>query len=240
MVLGVGAVVGAGIGAIANYYGQRSADRRNAKIRRQLETERARLGDQQRFSALEAKSRYLGALSDVRKGYQEGIAGVESQRRAARVAVAGQGSVQRAATAQSMISRHLYNTTAYDARASADMIGLSGALDQIDANAEALRAQMSVSQGAATAELQTAIGQLELQDFGMMAELQSRKLEYLQSFEYTASTDWARYLGLIGGLVDSGLQGDSGDAGAATGIDTGAFSGSGQRFDDLYSSTFGE
>jgi len=195
----------AAVGGLAlNYFGQQNAQ--NAQ--RRAEDERRSLFQQQlleRSNAFqESRSRYLGALSSIRSGYEAAGHGISVQRGAARRGVARAAPGRAADTAQSLISRGLYNTGAYDAAAANVTIGISAALDMIDAQAAQMQAQLDVQRGLAEASAEQDLGRLEVQNFGAGADIYRSRINELMNTEYSAGTDWAEGLGqLASALGDS-------------------------------------
>lgn len=198
-------------GAAGSIYGAERARSEQKQERRRWDRLYGQTGSERIAKMGEARTRYLGALSDIRGGYDSAIGGVEAQRVAGRVNAAGAASQNLANIRQNMISRHLYNTTAYDAAVSRHTAGVTGVLDQIDAQAEAMRAELAVRRGQALGDAQGQLAQLEMADYGSLADLSSKRMNYLADFQYANDTDWARYAGILGAFADQAFSGPSSD-----------------------------
>lgn len=217
----------AALGGLAlDYFGQQSAQ----KAQRRSEAERRQLFQQQLLertnSFYDARTRYLGALSSIKAGFGAAAHGIDVQRAAGRRVVQRAAPGRAADTAQSLISRGLYSTGAYEAAGANVTIGISAALDQIDAQAAQFQAQLAAQRGLAEAGAQQDLGRLAVQDFAAGSGVYQSRINELMNTQYSAGTDWAQGLGQLASALDEGRAfGNTADGGSASAFHTGTYGG---------------
>lgn len=153
-----------------------------------------------------AQGYYKQALGSINKGYNMGRANLATAGQSAKTDINTRGTQQLANSQQSLASRGLYNTTAFDAASRGIHADTSRALASVDESIAGLLANLQVSQGQAQAGAYGAMGQLQQNQFGSLAGLYGGKIGTITQRQDVAGPSlFSQLAPLIGGVM--GMKG---------------------------------
>lgn len=148
------------------------------------------------------------ALKSINTGYSGARASLGTAGQTAKTDILRQGDQQLAGAQQSLTSRGLYNTTAFDAASRGIHADTSRAFSTVDENIASMLANLQVGEGQAQAGAYGALSGLAQGQYGAQANLYQNRINTISSRNDVAAP------GILASLGSAGGQGGLGSTGA--------------------------
>lgn len=211
MAIGIGMAIAGGAQVLGGILGSSAAKKRAAEQRalhqQSLQMYKGFMEDP-RYSALRGESLFQNAIGSIGAGFQEAKRNLSMASSTARQGLRT-GAVQTGARMQqSMMSRGLYGTTAYDNAQRGISSDLSRSLASVDENIGQMMAGLATQRGMATAQVQQNLGQFYSQ---ATSQRQNQVENYINLLRdkpqaYNAGAYYGNMLGQLGGQL-AGMTG---------------------------------
>ena len=251
MPIGIGMAVG-GAQVLGGILGSSAAKKRaaeqNALYKQGLQMYKGFMDDP-RYSALRGESMFQNAIGSIGAGFQEAKQNLSMAGSTARQGLRTGAAQTGARMQQSMVSRGLYGTTAYDNAQRGISSDLSRSLASVDENIGQMMSGLATQRGMATAQAQQNLGQF----YGQATSQRQNQVEnYINLLRdkpqaYNAGAYYGNILGQLGGqaasMMGMGMAGGfdfsklfGGGVGAAAAAPA-QYSAGTQRVADYYANT---
>lgn len=158
-----------------------------------------KLGSQQEQAYNRAGGYYSQMLPSINKGYGAAKSNLFSAGNQAKLGIMDRGKQDLAGSQQSLASRGLYNSTAFDAASRGIHADTSRALASVDENLGQLLANLQIGQGQAQAGAYSQLGGFEQSRFASQAGITQGKIGTITGREDKAGG------GILGGSGGAGL-----------------------------------
>lgn len=211
MALMVGAAIAGGAQLLGGLFGSSAAKKRaaeqNALYKQGLQMYKGFMDDP-RYSALRGESMFQNAIGSIGAGFQEAKQNLSMAGSTARQGLRTGAAQTGARMQQSMVSRGLYGTTAYDNAQRGISSDLSRSLASVDENIGQMMSGLATQRGMATAQAQQNLGQFYSQ---ATSQRQNQVENYINLLRdkpqaYSSGAYYGNMLGQLGGQL-SGLAG---------------------------------
>ena len=164
---------------LSDPFGTNAANKANAANKKRYQQALGLWGELQgqQGTAYDAAGGYLKqGLGSINKGYGSAYKGLAGAGQTAKTNILQQGKQQLAGSQQSLASRGLYNTTAFDAAQRGIHADTSRALASVDESIGNMLANLQIGQGQAQAGAYGALSGLEQSRYGSLANLYGGKI----------------------------------------------------------------
>lgn len=136
----------------------------------------------------------LKALGATNRGYGQARTGLQYAGQSAKQGIQDRGAQNLASSQQSLASRGLYNTTAFDAAQRGVHADTSRALASVDENLGSLLANLNIGQAQSQAGIYGGLSGLEQNRFGVLGDIYKTRTNIMASRNDVAAPGWLSQL----------------------------------------------